>query len=317
MKTFIIFFIFLLFISFSCTKEVPYPNVNSKKYPVISAFINQNGIKAKAIWSNSVNEKFTTLPIENAIIKLFENDNLIGELQHNSNGTYTYSGFTPTEGAEYNITINIPEQEELSAKTIMPYKVIPNENYMISQNYNGRSSVFQIFKDPEEQTNYYLSTIRTKLFKDKSTIEKSIEIYGYEAGESNIFIYINDNNLGCLFNDNLFNGRTYYYKATINDYDYRYFYENYQWETENIFSDSAYIIPHLRSINYDMYKYYYDSYLQNLYAEDPFSNNYPVHSNITNGYGIFGAYYDYAEDTLKYIRKETNHEILHKQLLQN
>jgi hypothetical protein len=238
-----------------------------------------------------------------------------------------------TSGKEYKIEVSVPEYPTLSATTTIPdpvkIKSISKTEFDGGMPYRfwyynpvdllaGHSSTSAnppliewtiTFDDPPAEKNYYRIGVRCRalLHKDDSISYFVDGMVGYSPVNSNdpIYMYvinrspnrnINPNDIyhsvftkQILFSDNNFDGNEFSVTIlTPRPSDIQ------KITDEN---DTFNYIINLYSLSEDYYKYWLDRYRAEKLYDDPFSEPVRVHSNISNGAGIF-AFSSFDSDTV-------------------
>lgn len=289
-RSLLISIIIAVLVTLSCTKTVEYPITSDQRKPVIYAFINQNEISVSLFWSRLVTDSVNGKNIDNASISLFQNENFIGALNNSGDGKYKLDGLATIENHEYKIVVSIPEYGDVEAVTTMPVKV--ETVFSTYYDENSREVVTnQNVSDPANETNFYYTNIKAIIYFSDHITDTTITLNFNSPMYQNLYY-----EEGSIFHDRMIDGQDFNCRLKIGNYIFKI------RDRENdttYYCDSALIIPQLQAINYDIYQFYSDIYTQNYNNSNAFSEPYPVHSNIENGYGIFGAYYGQT-DTLVY-----------------
>ncbi|HOZ29695.1 MAG TPA: DUF4249 family protein [Bacteroidales bacterium] len=291
MKSVAIYILLLTILLTSCVKTAEYPIGTDIKRPVLYSFINNNEIGVQLYWSRLLSEEGNKQTINNATVMLFEDDDYKGEMAFISDGYYKMNSFIPGANKEYKLLVDVPDYGEISAETRMPNEINPVFNLTIIED---SSSVIlnQVFSDLAGIENFYFTNVKLLLYFGNNVIDTTILIELSSPMHDNLY-----NEKGTLFHDRMIDGQNYNCIINIENYYFNYYDgENH----EHVYCDSAIIIPQFRIINKDFYHFYIDVMIQNYNNENAFSEPYPIHCNIVNGYGIMGAYFEYS-DSLKHI----------------
>lgn len=289
-RSLIISIIIAVLVILSCTKTVEYPITSDQRKPVIYAFINQNEISVSLFWSRLVTDSVNGEDIDNASISLFQNKNLIGVLNNSGDGKYKLDGLETIENHEYKFIVSIPEYGDVEAVTKMPDIVETDFSTYFDQD-TYEAVVNQNFTDPLNTNNYYYTNLKSIIYYSDRVIDTIVSLNFNSPMYQNLY---HEN--GSIFHDRMIDGQDFNCRIRVNQHLFRI------WDRENdttYYCDSALFIPQLQTINYDIYQFYSDIYTQDYNNSNPFSEPYPVHGNVNNGYGIFGAYYEQT-DTLVY-----------------
>jgi len=289
-KTILISFVFTILITVSCTKTDEYPITSDQRKPVVFAYINGNMIDAHLFWSRLVTDTENAGHIDNASISLFESGILIGNLDNIGDGNYYLDGLQLNENQIYKIVVSIPNYGNLEAFTTMPETI--ETVFSVIYNEDIRAVIAnQNFTDIANETNYYYTNFNAIVYFSDRIIDTTIALNFNSPMYQNLY-----DAGGSIFHDRMIDGQDFNCRLKIGDYIFKI----RDWENDTTYyCDSALIIPRLQAINYDIYKFYSDIYMQDINNSNAFSEPYPVHCNIENGYGIFGAYSGQT-DTLVY-----------------
>jgi len=271
---FIIFFSLFL----SCVEEVTLEFDHEPKL-CINCILNPDSlIKASVTLSHSLDNSAQFEPVNNANIKLFENDILKGELTFLVSGKYLLKQ-KPESGKDYKIIVEAPGYETLEAITKIPEKPLLNyskDTIRIMDNVNWPviDLNVQVFDKPGKDYYWvYLTSI----------------VNGVRYGGGNkefIAPYIDEFNR---------------YLDSDSKYGFRYFMQIRMTDEGYDGQELTFTIPDLigsgRSIQYFLIAdEYYDKYIKTVIInrlnetdELPFYEPIQIYSNIENGYGIFGS----------------------------
>jgi len=284
--------IVLFMIISSCEKEINLKIDEEDKILVVNSIICPDSLMTvKVSYSQSILENQPTSFINNASVLVFEDEVFLDSLAPIGNGKYQ-SKFKPKTNKKYSLEVS-DGTRKVTATCQIPDKGLP-----VSPSIDTAEVLFgppmQRLKinlqDNREQKNFYRLFLKAKYYSIPAS---------------------SGNNLGFSYNDEAINNQTTALGALsnyINDVP-RYYYHQ-----ELIFSDkyingtnkeillsevhlhegyTLYI--HQQTLSEDYYQYLYSYYNKPI---DIFSEPAPMHSNIVNGVGIFGAYNEII-DSLK------------------
>ena len=239
-------------------------------------------------------------PVTGATIEVFEDDNLLTVLTDSADGTY-HSPLLPQPGKTYHLVVNKPGFDEASALVLLPkdsVQITQIELDTVVTNelgYEEEQLKFTItFKDDPNLKNYYgFSVVNTyysylydetvdpPLLVDSVLVENKLSLYTPDPTLEEEQAYGQE----ILFNDEIISGKTYtmsffttvYYSGYINN-------AGLPNQGPNKFNIQ------LNNVSESYYYYKLSSQLQ-LYNEgNPFAQPVTVYNNITNGFGVLGAY---------------------------
>jgi hypothetical protein len=278
----------------SCTKVLNDELPENKPKLVVNGFINTDST-LKVNISKTVhvfaNENTNNLPfIAGATTKFYENGVLLFSLQEDENGYYTKPGFYPSQGRIYKIEVEKEGYPSVNAETDIPSPVSIQsfDTTLVSDNENGGGYFYgeEIrcklkYIDPAGTTNYY-----------------RLDCYlHYEDEEGNEYlnrqyVYVNEND------EHLFD-KVYGYllwtdlltQGGETEINFKIYPDGYYDEGNPNNSVSISYIVMLSSVSEDYYKY--DKTRSIFYetggSADPFSEPVLIHTNIKDGFGIFGG----------------------------
>lgn len=263
--------------NFSQVVEIEIPEHQSKL--AVRGIFNQSDTLLEVFVSNSLsilaNEDF--LIKDNAIVSLFENDQLLYSLPFNDfDRKYQYRPTTAfgQTGALYRLEVSTAGYPSIKATQQMP-GAVPilsakvKSGGAITSDGEKVDAIDIEFKDPAGVENFY--AIRASsgyiFFDGQDTIQYFSELYL----DSNDPLLSYTSNAGLILQDAAFDGRTYQLKM--------YTYDSI---------DNRPVTIQLFSISKDTYLFYKS--LNNYYdsIDNPFAEPVNVHNNIEGGYGIFG-----------------------------
>ena len=280
----------LILIFFLCSCEtvinVDLPEHESKL--VMNSFINPDSLVSVHI-SNSLsildNGKLNNA--ENAVVELYENDNLVETLQHSSDGNYTSAGKYPAIGNTYKITASANGYEDVSASTTVPPAISISsfnlkDSVLAGPHGNVEASLDITINDPANKNYYMLEVFEI------DTLTFDTTFYHPGNGINYYYIFSDDHAIGeeqngtaLLFTDEFFNGKSY--RLTVK-------FDSYFLNTNPGYP----VYLKLTSLNEDLYLYKktFATHLQN--KGNPFAEPVQVYNNIKNGFGIFGGFSSYT-----------------------
>lgn len=291
-------YICLVFFLVSCSKELPYPDVENEDFMVLNGLISpETGATVHLSQScHILDTQCRQKNIENAQVFLKdETGNTLTELKHTSGGIYLAEGFQIDYNKEYSIEASSSGLESITAKAFTPKpiscKVISNDEE-IYEEYLCRTFEIEIADNPDE-TNYYLidgwldilngehesyqfeingynfphtGFVSRDVNAENGTLVSTVDIIPYPLE----FVFLTDEN---------FNGKTYQVEFGMYDEDVS-------------FKKDLELATHLnvKSVSKDMYEYYRSISLHKLTAANILGEPQPIFSNVEKGVGILGGY---------------------------
>ena len=233
--------------------------------------------------------------IDSAKVKLYEDGKFLSDLKNVGYGYYINPGFYPEIGKEYKIESSYGSLKSIESKTIIPPVVrVADFDTVVLQyfdEYNGYEEQYigvLKYNDPENVDNQYLLSCKVAI------TDVNGNVFWYDQGiwpiEGDDRFFDGSANGKLLWSDKYSNG---------NEVTVRFvFYSVYKYdEGRSRDTEKVHFVFSLQSVNFDYYTYLksYDVYWESGGGEDPFAEPVVVHSNVENGYGIFGGY---SQDTV-------------------
>ncbi len=276
----------------SCVEET---EINTDNFVINSMFSSESPFIIQTSKTASVFDTATYHNVKNVEGRLYEDDQLLGELifqeaKHTDRyyldtpAGYTLQGFNPKGGKNYKVEFTHGDRT-ITASDVMPSKVdfTITDTITITNNSWGKGIRCNItFSDPKTEDNYYVIYKTVSSYGQESdyhfmpsgiwmqSSDPSIEyLYGH--------ISITSNDWSLILSDKYFNGMKYTISLDFPD-----FHEHYCPD---------YLQIHLLSVSEQYYNYVIScieqrkNNFENFHAEPT-----PVYNNIDNGYGIFAAY---------------------------
>jgi hypothetical protein len=269
----------LLLVGFtSCEMIIPVDIPEHKPQLVVNAVLNPDEpFTVHISKSLSIIDRAELPPIENAVVEIYENNNLIKVLPHLSDGFYSVEDFFPQEGTEYKVIAKAPPFDSVYAKTRIPDLVKTNEPQLKDSakksDYEILASInFQIHDEPGKNNFYEVAIISAMGYFIYPSIEDpSIEYtYGSE---------------GLIFSDKSFNGNVKNIELLFSSYTLN----DRGFGEDTLLVDEPYVFLVVSSVNEEYFLYRQSSQKQAENRGNPFAEPVQVFGNITNGFGIFAG----------------------------
>jgi len=292
-SVFFIAFAFSVVLLFSCTKEVKMKlPAHEPKIVLNCIFSTDSNIEVFLHKSSGIFENHNPW-IQNAIVKLYENNIFVEQLNHEQMGLYV-SDIIANESSEYKIEVFCDGFDMVKSNDFAPKKpvlidaVYRDSIYFDAEDKYPVSQLKITIIDNPNMSNFYEVKLQTK---GKPTGSSYSEINDVNFRKNADPVLLNENMFDyypktILFSDKLFNGKTH----TIN-IDYRGtihinngIYQPYDYE----------LIVHVRSVSENYFNYkktlYKHLFNQESNVWDGSGDPIQMYSNISGGYGIFSAY---------------------------
>lgn len=236
--------------------------------------------------SLSVLENDEFMLLNNAEVRLFQNENPLGQLLPDSGGFYHLPDFKPLVGATYKLSVDYPGMTSVSAEAFIP-SLVPIKSWdSVTVVDEWGSEVINLtirFDDPEEQVHLYgLAVSMTYKEFDYNTMKptgKWITQPAFVYAGNDQFLQDESHYFGgkLYFDDKIFNGQTKSMKVSLYEY---------QW----MLSDTIKVDIQLEQVDKSFYKYVVSNEAYQAAHNNPFAEPVQVFTNINGGFGIFSGY---------------------------
>lgn len=282
-------FSILIVLSFlSCRKEINYKIPDNGRKIVVNSFFNtEDTFKVNLSKSLYILDDAQFSFVQNATVKLYEDDNFVENLFYDKSGNYFSNSLKPKAGKNYSLKVLIDNFDEVTASETLPEIVkinsIDTASVMFVPSGGGFGGTekeemyeFKINFDDKIGNNYYMIKIQ---YVDK---------FGYEGDTTTSVydLYINYNDIivekyissqgAIIFSDKYFEGSQLNLSLYLS-----------KW---NFYNLNTPVIVSLFSLSESYYKYVISFEEQNNSSGNPFAEPVQVYNNINNGYGIFAGY---------------------------
>ena len=247
----------------------PDNSVITRQKIVLSGFINELGIFASLYLSSDLNAT-TYDTIDDALLLLYEDNKLLGEMLMNDYGYY-HCDYDAIPDCTYKLEAHIPDRPIVWVETKMPVRV-PFDYIGIQSSGDGMA--LQIaFTDPIGEENFYHvdATANTPwLYSMFPQPDPVFDHYSSPFERNVVWSSLN-------FNDKMINGQRY-----VLDYWFNV-------NSDQQVTDSFSIVVNFGARSYSAYWEYYTYEMQGYQLKDPYSEPVQVFSNAVNGIGCFTA----------------------------
>lgn len=258
--------------------------------------------------------------IENAVVEITINGDSTETLSHSQQGFYI-GNYRPQAGDSISLNVQVPGFDDITSTTVVQPKsniisvdtiakklVDRYPSYYIDDEVVGYSAYYEYeigirIKDPEAVKNYYRLTVKQRGY----SVQDSTQFYEYNlyftlkgvSSETTSSVFEefmeNTNNDEHVFNDELFNGKESVLQFTYGNSQLEVvpgkeeYFEDYGFTNNNPYD----LIINLQSTNRDSYLYFKTKMAAEQVFETVFTEPVQIHTNITNGVGIFGTFTDH------------------------
>ncbi len=231
-------------------------------------------------------ESVQNLPfVDDATVKFYQNGEYLFDLESQDTGYYV-KNFYPQTGKKYFITVSATGYDDVSAETVVPDAVKIEKIDTSSTVYEEFGTKYLNLKadltynDPENEDNFYMLTGKYHLTNGSDINYEDVLDLMVPEGEAELF----DKSYGALlWTDKFTNGQ----EVTVH-------FTYYQWYLMKAAGKDNLNVTftfYLKSLSKDYYIYLKSLNLYNEnFGDDPFMEPVIIHSNVKNGYGIFGAF---------------------------
>jgi hypothetical protein len=281
--------IFLFLISCEKEIEIKFPEIENQL--VADCFFTPDSIFKVFVTNTQSFNHYSKSFIPDALVKLYENEVFIENLQHIDSGFYvSNSEKKPEINKTYKIIISEPGYDEISADDIVPdlpvlNYITKNDTGSIDQEGEFHTTININFTDNASVKNYYEIKVFYLLRVDDS-IPTLIKCQSDDLLIKNEGLLDYDPNT-LIFNDELINGKNYNLKLICKNYTINGF-------PHYLYNPDYKIIAHFRAISEEYYLYK-KKLIVHLYNQggdffEGIGEPVQMYTNIENGFGIFAGY---------------------------
>ena len=268
-----------VFIFFSCTQDVTLEFDHEPKL-CINCILNPDSfITARLTLSHSLDNSGKFEVVNNAVIKLYEEDNLMGTLKLKSNGKYSLTQ-KPVSGKTYHIVAEAIGYEAIEANTTIPEKPTikcTKDTTSIIENLNWPIVDLNVWLTDHPGKDYYW-LYQIFVGKDRR-----------EGGTCNpINAPFVDNFNRTIDSDSKY-GFTHFLQIRLTDEGYES--QILEFMIPDFVLTGNYKAQHFLNADEHYDKYIKTTIIKRMSENDdlPFYEPVQIYSNIENGYGIFGS----------------------------
>ena len=303
MKKIVFAIILGLFLASSCEKVIEINVPDKDRKIVLNALINPDSILTVHITrSKTILESNNLVFIEDAEVKLFENEGLAGSLDYLGLGSYALQGFKPVSGNTYRIEVNHPVLQSVNSQVFMPSPVKISQidtSRTIGEFGNDVYNLNVHIDDPGQQKNFYslsmVATLRYYDFENEVFLDslrtEPVYFRPLDAGNTDFGEDLLEQQLSFFMDNKLFFSDAPF-RTTGGELVMALEYYLYFFAPDNIKIEIR--LDHIDE-SYYLYSLSRRRYLQT--NENPFSEPVQVYNNVENGFGIFSSF---ARDTMRY-----------------
>ncbi|MDR1200140.1 MAG: DUF4249 domain-containing protein [Tannerellaceae bacterium] len=305
--------ILICFFTLSCERNIELSIDLPKASAVLNASLSADSVITATV-SRTVRDIYYSNPesipvyfLDKASIEVFVNDIKQGVMEKGeANGQYRLPGYYPSVGDKIRLEVQTDDFDLLSAEVSIPSQ--PEILSVDTQMYKKESTPYSPggnsidvklrFKEPENETNYYLLALSGYGINKKDTFTKINMPFFVAHNEDLLFEKLDP----ICFSDSYFVG---YYDTSFFIFNDKAIYSDeytLKFTLNNVFSSydtdslsfTATCRIYLYSISESYYLYCRSKLLQWKQKEDPFGSvglrePVPTYTNVRNGYGLLSA----------------------------
>jgi len=278
----------------SCEKIIDIDIPEAERKIVLNGLINPDSlVEVNISRSMSILEENKFIFLENANVRLFENDIEKGGLQYMGSGNYKLLDFYPSSGSNYRLEVESSGLKSVSALTGLPDPIPISEidTVSVADDWGGSSLRLSFsLNDPPTEDFYAVSLYATHKVFDYETFELLDSLTTYRLyfelltiGQGGVQDMLIEENATIYFNekvfiaDHLFNGKVFDLDLSIG----KYFFNE---------ADTIWIDVNVEHVSKPYYLYAASCNKYERTHGNPFSEPVSVYTNVENGLGIFTGY---------------------------
>lgn len=256
-----------------------------KRQLVLNSFFTPDSVwKAKLTLSRHILDEAPYQFVEDAEIIVFDGENPIATLHHDSLGYYRANSGGPQQGKSYSIRVNATGYNAVESTSSCPPPIEAEFSELQStvDEFDQPAYSFNItFNDPPGNTFYQVMVIAEYRFTNPNTGQGFVNRFYPQVWSDDPGIDHEEVNSaeGIFFPDALFHNKQFMVTVKMS--------QNYWGGGPQ--AKLKYFV-YFRSLSEDYYKYKVTSMLQEFTSGDPFAQPVNVYDNIQNGFGIFAGY---------------------------
>ncbi len=298
-KYFIIIVIITAFCS--CEQEVPIDINEIEPVLVVNSLFTDNKefivTVEKSCFMYDTNSTF----LNNAVVKLYENEVFIKQLQLLDSGKYTASDFIPQVNKKYTVYVDCDGFNSVNASSKLPEKFTDTEYKIITDGYtNEYGEMFNLLKlkvNSNTSDNYYmLEMCYDSVYSQEFNFETQLMEFKYR----NYPIVIYSDNIFLISENQILDNNSGRYQIIFSDktflntnFEFELYFQNLWFDTDTIEIKTI-----VTAISFEMYSFLkkrdaiWSSQNSSMFGTEDFSQWY---TNVENGFGIFAGYNCYVD----------------------
>ena len=237
--------------------------------------------------------------VDDATVEIWAGDQLVERLAQSDAGTYVSTAALPQAGTRYTLRITAPGYTTTEGHDALPSPVpVTNFQETVVQDgteIDGQRRILNLritLDDSADEDNFYgLGILQGRWIEDRQSGTVTLlppSLFGFESDDpvfdEGAFAFLDAETTyyrEAFFSDDLFAGRTHTLDLDI------------QYDVPP--SDAQVIVRRVftvivLSVSEDFFRYLKTASNQSLANENPFAEPLRVHSNMTNGFGVFAGF---------------------------
>lgn len=294
-----LYFSSLFFLIISCTKELPYPDLENQDYLVVNGLISpETGVNIHLSQSCHITDvQCGQKSIKDGQVFLKdETGKTLTQLTHTGDGMYTPWNYQIEHDKIYTIEASSAGMESIFSKTNTPKlfsSTLMGFDEKIYEGFLCRTFEIEIEDNPDE-TNYYLINGWINILNGRHEEGLGYEVNGYNVPHTGFLTKdINADNRKMVSSTDIIPYPLDYVFLTDENFNG----EKYQLEfglfEEDLSYDKDFVLEahiNVKSVSKDLFDYYKSISLYKLTAGNALSEPEQIFSNIEKGGGILGGF---------------------------
>ncbi|MDQ3072664.1 MAG: DUF4249 domain-containing protein [Bacteroidota bacterium] len=272
----------ILFLFTGCVKNVEMDLPDNESLLVVNSFFNPGDTwQVNVSKSRNMQQRMQNVDVENARVTLYEDGVLLDTMRYTSGGNYVLTTHKPVPGKTYTLKVSAPGFPDVESEQRLESRILIESltyDYINDPNGQGMQQPrLKIkFTDVPSQKNYYQIVVSSMLQGPFGEMSRECIFSEDPVVDAVLF----DNCNGLLFDDNLFEGRSYELAVPV----------GWGRDTTGGTGEEMLYQVELRTLTEAMFEYQRTYSLQKNSEGDPFAQPVQVYNNITSGYGVFGGF---------------------------
>ena len=234
-------------------------------------------------------DRIDPFPIPNATVEVWDGETLIEALQHTEAGVYRGQQSRPEPGKTYRLRITAPDFDPIEAEAALPVaNVMPRVAVAsVTDDFGfNRLNVSVTLDDPGDEVNYYAMDVLQQVTiydgPEPVTYTFSNGFFSADVILSGLAIETEETFYHtAYFEDDIFDGTTQTFSLDV---------QKPFIESQSSRAPDFKITLRFYVTTEDFFRYHKTLELQEDLDGNPFSEPIRIHSNVSNGFGVFAGY---------------------------